>query len=294
MTDSTPITLTNGEFNANLSPLDRGLAYGDGLFETVRVSVGRTPLWSLHRARLIQGAKRLDIPLDVPRIEQERAELLRRRPGVDGVLKLIVTRGCGGRAYLPPAQPLPSYSWQLRPGVLPAWAAGQQGVALYECRHRLGDNPALAGIKHLNRLEYVLARMEWGDDYPEGLLYDGREHLIEGTLSNVFVRLDGQWCTPRLDRNGVAGVMRRLVRETLLPAIGERAQERTLSRRELLSAQECFVCNSVFGIWPVIGLAPGGEQFPVGVETQRLQRKLTQFLGGAGERQDEDNPEEIQ
>lgn len=278
MTDSELITLTNGEFGADLSALDRGLAYGDGLFETCRIYAGQIPLWRLHRERLVEGAHRLGIPLDVERIERERQRILSQAPGVDGVLKLVVTRGPGGRAYQPPATPVVSYCWQLRPGKLPAWQSGQDGVALYECRHRLGDNPALAGMKHLNRLEYVLARMEWGDDYREGLLLDAQERVIEGTLSNVFIRLDDGWWTPRLDRNGVAGVMRRLILEQLAPALAFSVGEGDITRADLVGAQERFVCNSVFGIWPVTGLAPGGESFESGPETRQLQRRLAEWL----------------
>lgn len=279
MTDSELITLTNGTFGADLSPLDRGLAYGDGLFETCRVYAGRVPLWSLHRDRLMASALKLGIPLDIEQIELQRQQILSRAPGADGVLKLLVTRGPGGRAYLPPEQPLVSYCWQLLPGARPAWQSGQNGIVLYECAHRLGDNPALAGMKHLNRLEYVLARMEWGEDYPEGLLMDVHERVIEGTLSNVFIRRQDGWRTPRLNRNGVAGVMRRLILEQLAPALELNVVEGEITRADLVGAKECFVCNSVFGIWPVIGLAGGGESFQIGPETRQLQQRLAEWLG---------------
>lgn len=281
MTDSELIILTNGELGADLSPLDRGLAYGDGLFETCRVYAGQVPFWRLHQERLSEGALRLGIPLDLERVERERHQLLSQVPGVDGVLKLVVTRGPGGRAYQPPETPLVSYCWQLRSGISPAWQAGQEGVVLYECRHRLGDNPVLAGMKHLNRLEYVLARMEWGSDYPEGLLLDARDRVVEGTLSNVFVRLEDGWWTPRLDRNGVAGVMRRLIMEQLAPSLSLRVREGDITRADLVRARERFVCNSVFGIWPVTGLAPGGESFAPGAGTRQLQRRLIEWLAAA-------------
>ncbi|WP_439509437.1 aminodeoxychorismate lyase [Marinimicrobium koreense] len=278
MTDSEVITLTNGEFGATLSPLDRGLAYGDGLFETARVRAGQVPLWSFHRQRLIAGARRLGLVLDTGRLERERERLLARLPAADGSLKLVVTRGVGGKAYQPPKQPQISYCWQLRPGVSPVWQKGRDGVVLHECRHRLGDNPVLAGMKHLNRLEYVLARMEWDDEYPEGLLSDAAGHIIEGTLSNVFIRLEDGWWTPRLDRNGVAGVMRRLVMEVLGPQLDLVVQEGQVTREALIGAREWFVCNSVFGIWPVTGLAPGGETWTVGPQTRQLQSCFEHWL----------------
>lgn len=272
------IILTNGVFGAHLSPLDRGLAYGDGLFETCRVRAGRVPLWPLHWRRLEAGAKRLGIPLDGERLERERQQLLSAGERQSGVLKLIVTRGQGGRAYQAPAHPEPSLCWQFRPGESPAWDAGRAGVALYQCRHRLGDNPALAGMKHLNRLEYVLARSEWGDDFPEGLLLDAEDRIIEGTLSNVFIRLRQGWCTPALDRNGVAGVMRQLLLESLAPAQGIVVAERSIRIQELMAAREWFVCNSVFGVWPVTALAPGLGSWAVGEQTLQLQRAFESWL----------------
>ncbi|WP_347329718.1 aminodeoxychorismate lyase [Marinimicrobium locisalis] len=280
MSDSSIITLTNGAFDADLSPLDRGLAFGDGLFETCRVRAGQVPLWLLHARRLRSGAERLGIPLDEERLERERDQLLEAASGQSGVLKLILTRGQGGRAYQPPAHPAPSLCWQFRPGEPPSWEAGQTGVTLYQCRHRLGDNPALAGMKHLNRLEYVLARSEWGNDYPEGLLLDGEGRVVEGTLSNVFVRLEEGWRTPRLERNGVAGVMRQLLLDSLAPAQEIAVTEAAISVEELMTAREWFVCNSVFGLWPVVGLAPEGAHWPVGEQTRQLQRAFDSWLEG--------------
>lgn len=274
------ITLTNGVYGADLSPLDRGLAYGDGLFETCRVRTGRVPLWPLHWRRLSAGAERLGIPLDGERLEREREVVLSAAEGQSGVLKLIVTRGQGGRAYQVPAHPAPSLCWQFRPGEPASWEAGRAGVTLYQCRHRLGDNPVLAGMKHLNRLEYVLARSEWGDDYPEGLLLDAADQVIEGTLSNVFVRLEEGWRTPPLERNGVAGVMRQLLLESLAPEQGIAVSEAAINVRELMSAREWFVCNSVFGIWPVTGLAPEGDRWTVGDQTRQLQEALDSWLMG--------------
>lgn len=271
------ITLTNGVVDGELSALDRGLAYGDGLFETCRVTAGRVALWPWHRERLAHGAERLGIPLDTDRLADEYAQMMRRAGARDGVLKLIVTRGLGGRAYRPPERPAPSYCWQFRPMDPPPTRYTEQGVELYECQHRLGDNPALAGLKHLNRLEYVLARSEWQDQYPEGLLCDAADRVVEGTLSNIFVRLGEQWFTPSLERNGVAGVMRRLLCEQIGPRLGWTVSHAELPREQLLEAGECFVCNSVFGIWPVVGLS-GGTRFGVGEQTRRWQRALAQWF----------------
>lgn len=284
MLQKPPIILTNGQFDSGLSVLDRGLAYGDGLFETCRVRAGEIPLWEKHRQRLEKGARHFGIPLDVVRLETERARILSKArekedqgtPG-DGVLKLIVTRGEGGQAYAPPTDPVPSYCWQLRCGTSPSWEKGQDGVVLFECQHRLGDNPALAGHKHLNRLEYVLARSEWRDEYLEGLLCDVRDCAIEGTLSNIFVRTKMGWCTPLLKRNGVAGVMRDLILSAVAPSCNVTITPCDLPIADVKSARELFVCNSVFGIWPVSGLS-GGQRFEVGEDTRQLQSALRELI----------------
>ncbi len=228
---------------------DRGLAYGDGLFETMRAHRGDVPWWDAHWARLERGAARLCLPLPDRDfvLGQARAML----EGVDaGVLKLIVTRGRGGRGYAPSKDAEPAWMLPLHP--MPS--VPTRGLALRWCDTRLAIQPALAGLKHCNRLEQVLARAEWQDaeaedrGADEGLMLDTEDQVVSATSANLFALVDGRWVTPRLDRCGVAGVCRAWVLSDL------RAEEVRLSRPQLESAGAIFLCNAVRGILPVARL----------------------------------------
>lgn len=250
-----------------LSLLDRGLAYGDGLFETVLVRNGRPVLFERHLQRLVDGCTRLGMPLD---LDQVREECGRFAVGLgEGVMKLIVTRGDGLRGYAPLADARPRRI--LQGSGAPVWPAAHAeiGVKLFACSTRLAEQPRLAGLKHLNRLEQVLARAEWQDaTYAEGLVLDHSGRLIEGVFSNLFLVIEGTLCTPDLSRCGVAGVMR----AELLAHVAERglaAKVLDLSPEHLGRATEVFVCNSVYGIWPVIGA--GELSWSVGPVTRKLQ-----------------------
>lgn len=266
--------LVNGRPGSELSVRDRGLAYGDGLFETIRVTRGKTTLIEHHLQRLARGAAVLQIQLDLPQI---RAELDDSAAELgSGLLKLIVTRGESGRGYAIPERAVSNRLLYLSP--LPDYPPinAQQGISLYPCVTRMGHQPLLAGIKHLNRLEQVLARSEWQDErYAEGLVCDLQGQPIEGTMSNLFLRLDGCWLTPALDQCGVRGVMRDYLMERLAVE-GEVVIERSLSFNELLASEEVFCCNSVFGVWPVIEL--GAHRWSVGIHTRHVQTLAEQVL----------------
>ncbi|MFT4178063.1 MAG: aminodeoxychorismate lyase [Thermomonas sp.] len=224
-----------------IAPSNRGLNYGDGVFETMRVHRGALPLWSRHLARLREGTDRLGIALpDVAFVEARIAAVIH---GVDaGVLKLLLTRGDGGRGYAPPAEAPPVWMLALHP--LPA--STPAGLRLHACDTRLAAQPALAGIKHCNRLEQVLARAEAeraGCD--EGLMCDAEGRVVSATSANLLVHRDGRWLTPPLERCGVAGVLRGWLLEHGL------AETRDLSMSEVESADALALCNAVRGILPV-------------------------------------------
>lgn len=169
---------------------DRGLAYGDGVFETVLVRDGTPLLWDAHLARLTRGCERLGFP--APQ-RDELDPLPARAPAGLSVLKLIVTRGSGGRGYMAPADPEPRLLVQHLP-FAPAESRWREGVRVRHCALRLGIQPRLAGLKHLNRLENVLARDEWSDpDIAEGLLCDSEGRIIEATCMNLFWNVTGAW-----------------------------------------------------------------------------------------------------
>lgn len=261
----------NGELSDTLPVSDRGLQYGDGLFETLPVVQGKIPLLNLHLDRLYAGCERLAIP--APSRTALHGELLNAARGQEqAVLKLIVTRGSGGRGYRPPADAqatciLTRHAWSQ---TAPEWST--TGVQLRICDTRLGCNPRLAGLKHLNRLEQVLARAEWSerDPWQEGLMLDPEGAVIEGTMTNVFVRLnDGRRVTPALRACGVAGVMRHYLLERASQA-GDPVQEYSLGLDELRQAEEVMVCNSLVGVWPVRRI--GAREYAIGDWIRTLQQ----------------------
>lgn len=250
-----------------LSLKDRGLAYGDGLFETIAVHGGQPVLLERHLTRLAEGCSRLAISAD---IELVRSELLAYAAAMgEGVLKLILTRGDGLRGYAPdPAAQGRRILQGNAPAAYPA-VHGEQGVRLFPCVTRLSNQPLLAGLKHLNRLEQVLARAEWHDsEHAEGLMLDQAGRVIEGVFSNLFVVRDGVLITPDLKRCGVAGVMRA---EILFQAesLAIPSQITDISLEQLQWADEVFICNSVYGVWPVRAYA--ALSWPVGPLTRKLQ-----------------------
>lgn len=221
---------------------DRGLAYGDGLFETVLVRDGEPLLWSQHLARLSRGAARLGIPLPEKRVLDA---LPAQAPAGLSVLKLIVTRGSGGRGYLPPEPATPRLRWQTMP-FHPSDVRWREGIRVRHCRLRLAIQPALAGLKHLNRLENVLARDEWHDpEVAEGVLCDSLERLVEATCMNLFWQRDGRLETPSLAACGVAGTLRQALLEAL-PIVEVEA-----GRDTLVSAKAVWLGNSIQGVWPL-------------------------------------------
>ncbi|MHC8406349.1 aminodeoxychorismate lyase [Pseudomonas sp. TMB3-21] len=257
-----------------LSLKDRGLAYGDGLFETIAVHSGKPVLLDRHVERLLNGCQRLAINLDHATMV---AELSAYAQGLhDGVLKLIVTRGDGQRGYAPAPTAQARRILQGNPVAAYPAANAQLGVRLFPCATRLSRQPLLAGLKHLNRLEQVIARAEWQDtEHAEGLMLDLAGRVIEGVFSNVFLVRDGALITADLKRCGVAGVMRA---ELLFQAesSGIPTHITDIPLEQLQWADEVFVCNSVYGIWPVRAYA--ALSWPVGPLTRKLQTTARALL----------------
>jgi 4-amino-4-deoxychorismate lyase len=265
----------NGRQQDWLSVTDRGLQYGDGLFETMAIHDGRVTLLERHMARLGRGLVALGI--DLPPALGIAEEIASRVASTNrGVAKLIVTRGAAGRGYQVAAR-VPA-SWILALSDWPAHYAdlAKQGVTLRLCRQSLALQPSLAGIKHLNRLEQVLARSEWSEpDIAEGLMRDAAGHLVCGTMSNVFIVRRGQIMTPRLDQCGVRGVMREVIME-YAGGQGIGIKEQTLTLEDALGADELFLSNALFGIWPARQFEH--REYP----KQSLARKLRSGLARAG------------
>lgn len=226
---------------AALDPTDRGLAYGDGLFETMRAAAGRLPWWPRHRGRLQDGAARLGIALPPEAVmEGALAEALAAAP--DGVIKLVLTRGSGARGYAPGAS-APS---TLVVSASPAPEGPGRPLDVDLLALRLGLQPVLAGLKHLNRLEQVLGAAEAaGRGFDDGLMADSDGALTCSTRANLFLRIEGRWITPPVDRAGVAGIARGVLLDHWPGLIVERIGVDALARVEAL-----FLANAVRGILP--------------------------------------------
>ena len=258
----------NGYSCTSALPFNRGTAYGDGVFETLRVDA-KGALWlDEHLLRLVQGAARLGLSVNVPALRREIAEILADIT-VPQVLKIQCYRRSGGRGYYG-AESETERLLSLWP--LPDNVCWEVGARLMLCQTRLAENATLAGIKHCNRLEQVLAAAElMRSGCDEGLMLDVSGCLVEGTRSNLFVVKSGKLTTPSLAYSGVAGIMRNKIIEWA-GGQGLTCREGQLGPSALPKADEMFVCNSVFGIWPVT--AVGCVSLPIGELSRTLQREF--------------------
>lgn len=258
--------LVNGSESAGVSPDDRGLQYGDGLFETMAAIGGRVRRFDAHLARLGEGCRRLGMPMPPEGLLAD--ECARALEGMgNGTVKLTVTRGPGPRGYRPPAEPKVTRIVQSaapRPR-----GDTQPPLVVRLCETRLGQNPVLAGIKHLNRLEQVLACAEWSDpSVGEGLMLSVDGRLIAATAANVFMVEQGTLVTPAIRDCGVAGVMRQAVLDAAAE-LGIRASVIDVQPERLMHADEVFLTNAVSGIRPVGELA-GVRGWDIGPVTRAL------------------------
>ncbi len=226
---------------------DRGLQYGDGLFETILVRGNRARFLEAHLARLTAGLSRLGIAFDgLDALRAEITAACAQAPAL-AVLKVIVTRGSARRRGYAPTTESARRIVSLWPAVeLPDV---ESGVDLRIARLRIADYSPLAGLKHLNRLENVLAAAEDGEGAFEALLLDTRDHIVSGVMSNFFIVQAGVIVTPSVERVGVAGVMRGIVlREA--PRLGIAVRERPLSVEDVQAADEAFITNARLGVVP--------------------------------------------
>lgn len=225
---------------------DRGLAYGDGLFETIAIRYSKLRFLDFHLDRLYAGATRLNLP--VPDRHWLGIQLAGAIAGIEaGVMKLILTRGPGPRGYAPPLHQQPTVAWGVERLSPVAWTQ----IRVRWCETIAGRSAATAGLKTLGRIEQVLARAEWQDvAIAEGLMCDEDGLLVGGTASNVFIISDGRLLTPAITRSGICGVMRRIVMQQARET-GIEVHETQIGRTELLHADELFVSNALTGIRPV-------------------------------------------
>ncbi len=266
--------LFNGNSSHVISAHDRGLQFGDGLFETIAIKNEFLLCWDEHIKRLQLGCSRLKIPM--PSEETLTKEARSLISNVErGVLKLIVTRGEGGRGYALPLNAETTRLMSLYPWPEYSFGNPDNGIKVRLCNYRYGHNPALAGIKHLNRLEQVMARSEWSDTtIAEGIILDYEKNVIEGTMSNLFYIKNNTLYTPELFACGINGIIRQKV-ITLAAELNLEVRIDKISLQRLMDADEAFMCNSIIGIWPITLL--GEKSLEIGEKTIRMKILLQKY-----------------
>jgi 4-amino-4-deoxychorismate lyase len=258
--------LVNGEKCNTIAVMDRGFQYGDGLFETIEVCQNTPIFLEKHLQRLNRDSQRLLLPkLNLELLRSEISQLCQNAG--NAVLKIIVTRGAGGRGYRQPDEIQPPRILSLHPFPDYPKRYYTDGIVARICTTRLGLNPTLAGMKHLNRLEQVLARAEWNDsEIHEGIMLDFNGRVIEGTMTNLFYAKNGELFTASLHLCGIAGILRGWIFEQV------RVIEQDFFVDDLFAADEIFVCNSIIGICGVRQIE--NQHFKISEMTQKLQRAL--------------------
>lgn len=259
--------MINGQLATQVAASDRGLHYGDGCFTTARIKGGEVELIAEHLQRLADNSKRLAIPFKQwSMLEQEMRELAKQSS--DAVLKVILTRGSGGRGYSSTGCEAPTRLLQTTalPTHYSQWQ--QQGITLLTSLIRLGQNSQLAGIKHLNRLEQVLIRQHLNQKLAqEALVLDQQGNIVECGAANLFWRKGSQIFTPILDQCGVAGVMRQQLLRCF-DRLGYACQRVTQPLAILEDADEVFICNALLPVVPVIQIDQW--HYPIGHIVQQL------------------------
>ncbi|GMR05868.1 MAG: aminodeoxychorismate lyase [Gammaproteobacteria bacterium] len=270
--------LVNGEKTDSISVTDRGLQFGDGVFETIRIHQGKPVWWQQHINRLLDGCHRLRFA-DIPDIDTLRQEVTALASDcVAGVLKIIITRGCSNSGYATPADTPANRILCLTPGMRHQSRAGQ-GIVMGVCSQHLAGHDSLSGIKHLNRLEQVLARIQCqGEGWDEGIMLDEQSAVIEGTMSNLFIWQENLLLTPSLQKTGIKGLCREII-IALAEENGIAVDQTKLRLEDLTNSSGIFVTNSLIGIWPVINF--NHQQLTVCANTRLLQEKLEDSICSA-------------
>lgn len=274
--------LLNGNFVSEIPSIHRGLSYGDGLFETMRLEQGRVVLWPYHLYRLERGFKQLQILEDIQNIEQEFLHFVDKLGtlGIDsGVIKLRIIRGGEARAYAPEQDVSNWRIFEVFEGAVP-WGKSETAII---CEHKLPDNPNLAGIKHLNRLDQVLAAQEvTKSSNTTGLLLNTEGNLVCAIDSNIYIEKSGKIMTPPVDRAGVAGSFRNYMMDKLCSDLNIPLIEREINTQQLIKAEGLWLTNAVKGLRPVTHVeGVAAWQAPYSAQLCKLQSAAANSLGVA-------------
>ncbi|MGB1581138.1 MAG: aminodeoxychorismate lyase [Nevskiales bacterium] len=273
MPENTERFLVNGQEALDPALLrDRGLHYGDGVFRTLAVYQGQIQDLDGQLEHLRRDADKLAISAPLHLLREDCEQLLATAGADNYALKIILTRGSSERGYASPAQIQANRFLYLSAAPANIQALASQGVRAVRNPYQLAHNETLAGIKHLNRLEQVLAmQAQTQVAAPESILFDVANNLICASQSNLFFVVDERLCTPGLSRCGIAGRTRARVLH-MAEQLDINTEEGDYAEQTLRQASEVFICNSLIGIRPVIAFED--QLFPIGETTKQLQALL--------------------
>lgn len=259
----------NYQESQSIGVADRGFAYGDGIFETLLGANKQIQAEDLHCQRIARAARRLGLSFNQSDIEQLFCFIKERLDNEQGV-KVIISRGESERGYLPPQDTPLTIAVGFFPYSIHT-SIQQTGVKIDISPIPSTMNPFLAGLKHLNRLENVLAKQHLGNNCYEALMFDSDGFLVECIQSNIFWFKGGILFTPLLNKSGVQGTLRSQIIQTKNLSsicVGRYQLE------DLIEADEIFICNRLIGVVPVIEIN-GKQTYSIGKHTQNLQQQLS-------------------
>ncbi|RDV27421.1 aminodeoxychorismate lyase [Alteromonas aestuariivivens] len=237
---------------------DRAANYGDGVFTTMAVDQGRVALFRRHLDRLQHDSAKLGISFDA---EALAAQIRSHATDMQhGVLKVLLSAGEGGRGYARSAQCSSGIfiTRHMLPEHYNQWR--QSGIQVDVSSLKLARQPALAGLKHLNRLEQVLIKRELANSTAQdAIVCDQQGCVVETSAANLFWLRDGIWYTPELSDCGVAGVMRGFLLDWFANS-GVTVEVGRYSLSQLGQAQAVMLCNALMQIVPVTGMGGAAEQ----------------------------------
>ena len=271
------VGMINQDFVSESTKLDHIQMFGHGVFETMRVFKWDIPLLYYHMRRVNEHSKKIYIQTDSRDLRERVHNFLssiRQTHSGSGILRLSVMSSGTLGGYRIDKTSEPTYTISYR--TLPAEFLNMpsNGIKMRVCDYRLPSNPVLSGMKHLNRLDQILARAEWDDQFDDGIMLDQNELVVETTFGNIFFLSSSGWVTPLINQCGIEGVMRSLLIKKIMPALSESVAIRKVKLYEIKNCSEWFVCNAVRGIMPVSSLFPD-LSWTIGEKTKKLRRELS-------------------
>ncbi len=273
------MVMIDRNFVSKSSQLDYINMFGHGVFETMRIFKCDAPLLSYHVERLHKHSKKIHIQTDIQDLRERVTYFLsniRPQNSQGGVLRLTVASGGSAGGYRINRASKPNCIISYRSLPTERKSRLSKGMKMRVCDYRLPSNPFLSGIKHLNRLDQILARSEWDEQFDDGIMLDQYDSVVETTFGNIFFRSANGWVTPLIDECGIEGVMRSLIVKKIMPMMAESIEVRKVELHEIKDCSEWFVCNAVRGILPVSFLSPN-ISWSIGENTKKLRRALSRL-----------------